>query len=254
MTDDAADGVSADGAYVRDRSDLQAHVWELDDDARVSLSAQTETVLEAHGRIQEEHRSQANRLLRAYVAGIGLLVAGLGALGTVIRQLSFPEIDDRTLANPEVLQALAAVSIALLGGVLIFRAFLRFAGTVEIVVQILTPEEIETDTVISGIFAALPFYPGEHQTEDDLRFRGEAREGIRRVVEADHLLSVPVHPSLSAERLLTEQLVRARQNEAVINYNMTQLSHIYELLLRSLQDVLFGTFVLAVGLLLLVTG
>lgn len=241
------------GVYVRSRLELREYIKSLDDDKRDFLSSRTEDVLSAHGNIQDEHRDQASRLLRAYAGGVGLIVAGLGLASTVLRQLTFPDIQNKTVFNPQVAKTLLVLAIAVVGGFLVFRAFLRFAGIIELVVQILTPEEIKNESKISILFSLLPFYPGEKPTEENLPFRSEAREGVRRVVEAKDLMSIATSPEFSEMRILTEQMIRAQHNEVVINYNMTQLSHIYEIISKSLLDTLAGSFLLFVGLVILST-
>lgn len=244
---------SSPGVYVRSRLELRNYIKQLDEGKREFLSTRTEDVLSAHGDIQEEHRDQASRLLRAYAGGVGLIIAGFGLASTVLRQVSFPNIQNKTIYNPQVLKTLVIIIIAVSGGILVFRSFLRFAGTIELVVQILTPEEINNDSIISTVFSKLPFYPGERSTRENLPFRSEAREGVRRVVEARDLMSIATSPEFSEIRILTEQVIRAQHNEVVINYNMTQLSHIYEIISKSLLDALAGSFLLSAGLIILTT-
>lgn len=234
------------------RSTVRSYVRQLDADRRAFLLEQSRNVLAAHGDIQEEHRNQANRLLRAYVGGIGLLLAGFGLSNAVVRRLTLPAVGEQAITNPTVIGILFVLAVTVSGGFFVLRAFLRFAGTIEIVAQILTPERISSDSRVSVVFSNLPFYPGEAAIEGgNEAFPEMAREGIRRVTQAEDLLGVAKQPASAETRILTDRLLRAQQNEVVINYNMRQLSRVYGIINQSLVDALFGSFLLLIGLMTL---
>lgn len=230
------------------RQDVWEYVSALDEEERDLLKEQSRIVLRAHGDIQKEHRGQANRLLRAYAGGVGLILAGVGFASTWIRDIPLPEIQNASIRNPTFQQYLFFLSVTVIGAFLVSRAFLRFAGIIEIVVQVLTPERIESESLVAKLFGRLPFYPGEATSGERYPFDAGAREGVRRVLGADDLVSIARHPELSEERILADRLMRAQDNENVINYNMSQLSQVYEIISNSLVDVLLGSLLMTIGL------
>lgn len=221
--------------------EIWEHIVELDPDRRDWLLKQTSDVLQAHGEIQQEHRRQAIQLLRAYVAGLGVLATAI-ALVTTTNLLSGPSNFLIYETDPKLLSFKTAGAVVQIAGIVGFViTFLRVVGLPEPILDIVKPEQRGTGDVLTNM---IPFYEGVVGAETLPTPASDQAGTIYRVLDADDFAQAVAFPQLSKERLLSFQLRQIQRNETVINYNMSQLEGIYNIILHSIRDALIsGAFV-----------
>lgn len=231
------------------RADVFEWTKQLDDELLGFHIDRSNEVLEAHGEIQMEQRDQANRLLRAYAGAIGLFLAGFSFVPRLLSSTNFPPVQQKSVTNPRVLLLLVLLGVLALGVCLLGIAFVRFVATLEAVAQVLTPERIQHDSSVRKVLVNIPFYrPRSTAIDEPL---GDVEGDIRREMSAKTVFRNVKNPKKAKRRTLVDQLCRVRENERVIDYNMKQLSHVYEVVTRSLVEALAGGFLLVIATLLL---
>lgn len=228
------------------RNEVRERLSDLPDDQLELLAEETRDILDSHGDVQREHRDQAKWFLRVYMAGIGILLAVFAWVGDFLRKLALPAAD--SVALTEGVLIVFVFSMSAFGVSLLVRAFFRFAGTLELVVAVLSPERFENNSFVLTLVGNFRWYAAAVQSERLRRRRvSESKETVERVVEADTLIGSLEDPSRKQDRILTDRLCRIQRNEKSINRNMDRLTSVYRITSVSLADSLAGGFLLVIA-------
>lgn len=231
------------------REEIRNRVDDLSAKQRIYLSKLTREILDGHGEIQREHRDQAKWFLRAYVTGTGILIAALAwAIGT-LREMSLLVGNVRTYRV-----VLLAPFLAGLGVYLLFRGFVRFIGTLELVIAVLSPKRFDNESWPLGLLRNLVWYREAVLPDEFDRSGSRAKETVERVMEADLLVGAIKDGSRKRARTLTDQVCRIGHNEKSINKSMRRLTLVYRITAASLGDAVLGVAAVAVTKFFLLPG
>ncbi len=195
------------------------------------LDGQTERTLDRHADVQDEHRKQANYILRAMIIIIGAIGTVTPFLVSFFQSLSFVEI--------AVWRGAMSLCFLLIAVMLSESIAIDILSIVDSAFDVLSPEKTERG-LIGRLLTLLEILGPEAVDE-------ESGAGVRSVSILDELAKVidKPHRGLQPE-VLMNRLNRVRRNERVIDQNSKHLHDTYERAKRGLEKM--------VGILVLLTA